>query len=561
MDKELCRDRILSENYSEFIIEYNGTPEEFMREYDEYCAQTIGYRYGMVYAELDDILPITPSKYSYKAVPKLYSEMDTQAVEATGAIRLQNVTGLNLKGQDIIIGIVDSGINYLHPAFRFSSGESRILSIWDQSASSGNMPDGFSYGAEYLNEQINEAIAADNPYDIVDIRDETGHGTFMAGVAAGSELLDENFTSPAPESMLAIVKLKQAKRYLRDYYLIDENAVAYQENDIMAGIRYLELVAARYRRPLVVCIGVGTSQGSHSGDSYLESVIDDLSGRRGTCAVVPTGNEGNSRHHFRGNVKDKEYVDVEIQVDRSFTMEIWCKSPDLLSIGIISPTGEIVPRIPARIRKSEVLNFLFENTVIYVDYEIVEQRSGNQLILVRFQNPTEGIWRIQVYGEKVAVGDFNIWLPVSEFVGNDTFFLTSNSDTTLTLPATASKAITTGGYNSNNGAFYVDSGRGFDVNGLINPDFVAPAYEIYGPSILNNYQRRSGTSGAAALTAGIAAQFFQWGIINGNQSDMTAADIKNYLIRGAIRNIRESYPNTQTGWGIVNAYNALDILR
>lgn len=560
-DSSRCREIIMSEDYADFITEYTSTTEEFEEENREYCPQIVGYRYALVYERTDRILPINPQVYSYRSVPKLYGEMDTQAVESTGSVRLQNLTGLNLDGSGVIIGVIDSGIDYMNEAFRYSSGDSRIVSIWDQSDNSGNTPEDFDYGTEYSQSDINEAIRSENPYDIVKSRDVTGHGTFMAGVAAGSENVQQDFIGAAPEAKIVVVKLKQAKKYLRDYYFIDENAVAYQENDIMAGIRYVERAGVKYRMPVVMCLGIGSSQGAHSGESYLETLINELAGRVGICVVAPTGNEGNARHHYQGRISSAEYVNVEMRADRSFTAELWGQSPDLFSVSIISPTGEVVPRIPAKIGQSDILSFIFENTKVYVDYRIVEQRTGAQLILMRFENPSVGIWRIQVYGDNITVGSFHIWLPITEFVGNGTYFLSPEPDVTLTAPSSSLRCITTGGYNSRNNTFYIDSGRGFNRDGARKPDITSPCVNVFGPVPGGGYQNRTGTSVAAALTAGASAQLLQWGFINGNDTNMNSQDIKNYLIRGADRSRDIVYPSEQWGWGTLNVYDALDILR
>lgn len=560
-DSSRCREIIMSEDYADFITEYTSTTEEFEEENKDYCPQIVGYRYALVYERTAMILPINPQVYSYRSVPKLYGEMDTQAVESTGSMRLQNLTGLNLDGSGVIIGVIDSGIDYMNEAFRYSSGDSRIVSIWDQSDNSGNTPEDFDYGTEYSQSDINGAIRSDNPYDIVKSRDVTGHGTFMAGVAAGSENVQQDFIGAAPEAKIVVVKLKQAKKYLRDYYFIDENAVAYQENDIMAGIRYVERAGVKYRMPVVMCLGIGSSQGAHSGESYLETLINELAGRVGICVVAPTGNEGNARHHYQGRISSTEYVNVEMRADRSFTAELWGQSPDLFSVSIISPTGEVVPRIPAKKGQSDILSFIFENTKVYVDYRIVEQRTGAQLILMRFENPSVGIWRIQVYGDNITVGSFHIWLPITEFVGNGTYFLSPEPDVTLTAPSSSLRCITTGGYNSRNNTFYIDSGRGFNRDGARKPDITSPCVNVFGPVPGGGYQNRTGTSVAAALTAGASAQLLQWGFINRNDTNMNSQDIKNYLIRGADRSRDIVYPSEQWGWGTLNVYDALDILR
>lgn len=108
-DSNECRNIITSEDYADFVIEYNTGQSEFAELYRDACPQIVGTRYGIVYEKLENILPIRVQEYSYRSVPKLYGEMDTEAVESIGSVRLQNVPGLNLRGQDVIIGVIDSG--------------------------------------------------------------------------------------------------------------------------------------------------------------------------------------------------------------------------------------------------------------------------------------------------------------------------------------------------------------------------------------------------------------------------------------------------------------------
>lgn len=556
-----CRDIILSEDYADIILEYAGMTKRFEETYKNYCPQPIGYKFGTLFYRLSDIIPLEINRTSYKAIPKIYGEMNTQAVEATGSIRLQQLPDLQLRGKDIIIGFVDSGIDYTHRVFRYSSGESRILSIWDQSGTTGNTPESYNYGTEYSQEDINEALRSDDPYSIVNVRDETGHGTIMAGAAAGNDDPENDFCGAAPEADIVVVKLKQAKKYLKNFYFIKDDAVAYQENDIMAGMIYLERVAARYGKPLVICLGIGTNQGDHSDTSYLATLINDLAGRAGFCVITPTGNEGNAKLHYQGTADNVEVRTFEVKAGRSFSMEIWGQPPDLLSVSITSPSGEVVPRIPARIGQSDVLTFLFERTVIYVDYRIVEQRSGAELILLRFENPSIGIWHINVYGSNIANGTFHAWLPIRQFVGENTYFISPEPNVTLTSPSDSKRAISVGGYDSSNGSFYINSGRGYTRSGIIKPDFTAPSVNVYVPLPGDGFGVRSGTSIGAALTAGAAAQLFEWGINDKNQPDMNSEDVKNFLIRGAERNPGQMYPDRQWGWGRMNVYNAFDILR
>lgn len=560
-----CENVAKSQEYADFMVDYSGnSAEQFFERYKEYCPINVGSGLDVLYDRINfdggrNMLML--SDVSYKALPKLYGEMDLYTAGVVGAIRVQNTAGLMLDGFGVILAIIDSGIDYTNNIFRYSSGESRIIEVWDQTGDEINPPPKYRYGTIYTREDINTALASENPLDIVNLTDKTGHGTFMAGIAAGNRDYENNFTGIAPEADIAIVKLKPAKQYLRDFYMIKEDAVAYQENDIIAGIDYLENLASKLGRPIVICLGGGTGSGARLGRTFLDRRIDEFAYKSGCCITVPTGNEGNQRHHFSGTIENNQVRTVEVRADRSFTMELWARSPDIIAVSITSPSGESVPRIPARIGQSEVLNFLFENTVIYVDYKIIEQRTGEELIMLRFQNPTIGIWKVDVYGSNIVNGVFNSWLPIRQFSGNGVYFLEPNPNETITPPGDAQGAITMAGFNSESNGVYVASGRGYTQDGSIKPDMSAPAVNITGPTKDGRYEQRTGTSIASAVCAGAAAQMLQWGVVKGNHPDMNSQDVKNFLVRGAVRTPGISYPNRENGYGQLNVYNAFDIFR
>ena len=217
-----CAERIISEDYADFIIEIGFRENEARQEYKDLCIQDIGYKFSTIYYPLSEINPISVGEDTYIAIPKLFGLMDTSAVEATGALRLQRVRGASLTGNGVIVGFIDTGIDYTNDIFKNVTGRTRILSIWDQSDQSGTPPQGIEFGSEYTREDIDSALQSENPYSIVPTKDTQGHGTFMAGVACGSEDVENDFIGAANESQIAVVKLKKAKKYLRDFYLIEE---------------------------------------------------------------------------------------------------------------------------------------------------------------------------------------------------------------------------------------------------------------------------------------------------------------------------------------------------
>ena len=560
-----CAERIISEDYADFIIEIGFRENEARQEYKDLCIQDIGYKFSAIYYPLSEINPISVGADTYIAIPKLFGLMDTSAVEATGALRLQRVRGASLTGNGVIVGFIDTGIDYTNDIFKNVTGRTRILSIWDQSDQSGTHPQGIEFGSEYTREDIDRALQSENPYSIVPTKDTQGHGTFMAGVACGSEDVENNFIGAANESQIAVVKLKKAKKYLRDFYLIEENVQdVYQENDIMQAVTYLRNLSRRESKPLVLVLGLGTGSGQRSGGSALSQQLNDLGEMIGCCVVTCAGNEGNARLHYKGSVLNKEYEDVELRVGEGtngFTMELWGNSPDIISVAFISPAGEMISRIPARVGQSDTVEFLLEKSKIDISYSLVEAGGGVELKFMRFIDPTPGVWIIRVYGNNILEGEYNIWLPIKQFIDKETYFLKPNPDITLTVPSTTQATITVAAYDNMTNALFTDSSRGFTRTNEIKPDITAPGVNVYGPGINNNYVRKSGTSVAAALVAGNCAQLMQWGIVEKNETQMKTNYIKNFLIRGAIRDRNIVYPSKEWGYGKVNVYEAFSILR
>ena len=560
---ENCREKIVSEKYVDFIWKSSWSPNGLESFLPEVCFQMINDFYDIYYVSREYLETRSRTDYEYEVFPKLYGLLENESLEASRILQIQNHPVLQLKGAGVILGFLDTGIDYTNSCFRNSVGKSRIIEIWDQSIQTGNTPDGIDYGSIYGREVINQALESDIPFSIVPSRDEIGHGTQLAAIAAGSLDKETGWIGAAPLADIAVVKLKPAKGYLKQYFGVKEDVVAYQENDIMLGLRYLHELALRERKPLVVCIGLGTNMGGHEGTSPLASYISAIGSRVGRCIVVAGGNEANQGHHFYGILKDgQEYEDVEFRVaegEYGITMELWGSSPDVLSVSLISPTGEMIPRPSAR-SGNQRFDFIFERTIIYIDFQPVEAQSGDQLIVIRMFFPLPGIWHLRVYGTNVLRRIFNIWLPVTGFIAEGTKFLSSNPDITLTGPSNAEIPITVGAYHVLNKSLYISSSRGFTRRGRIKPDLIAAGVDVktIGPG--NRSVSMTGTSIAASVTAGSAALILEWGIIRGNWPTMSSLEIKQLLIRGANRSNNELYPNRSWGYGTLNLYSAFEAL-
>lgn len=494
----------------------------------------------------------------YNSVPRLYTPLSTVSLENSGILQVQTQPALQLTGNGVVIGFVDTGIDYTHPAFRNSNGTTRIISIWDQTDRKGKKPSLFPYGTEYTENEINEALLLENPYEKVPVNDPEGHGTFIAGVASGSADEPQGFTGAAPDAGIIVVKLKPAKQYLRDFFYVSRNATAFQENDILSGIRYLTETADRMKKPLVICIALGSNQGSRTASLPLPVTLERLGQIQGITPVLAAGNEAGRFHHCSGSVTSLDSPsNVEILVPKGspgFTMELWGQAPQLFSVGFRSPAGETIPRIPVSLSAESRIPFILEQTVIHLKYDIVTV-SGQQLIIIRFENPTDGIWNLQIYGSQEIRREYNIWLPVTGFSDPDITFLTPDPYTTLTNPSSPDSIITTGAYQASTQSLYVHSGRGYTADNDIKPDFVSPGVNVTGPGPSGTYLERTGTSAAAALASGAAALLIQWGLQQTPPVYFTTRELKLYLIRGARRESDLSYPNREWGYGILDLYN------
>ena len=556
-----CKERILSNDYADVILDY-ALPDERLAELGyEYCFSNIDDEFRIVFLDRQEVMPISTSVYTYASIPKLYGLMQTFQADnlvETGNLQIQGPP-LSLKGRGVIIGFVDTGIRYQLDVFRNESGGSRILSIWDQTIQNGEPPEGFLYGTEYTREDIDRALQSQDPLDVVPTNDENGHGTAMASAAAGSILNQGlSFRGAAPEVDIAVVKLKGAKQYLRDYYMIADNAAAYQENDIMEAVKYLERMAGVFQRPVVIVLGIGTNMGDHRGNSPLSSYLGKIAVKRSRAVVVCGGNEGDKEHHYSAAMPEEVEMRVE-ENTKGFCMELWGDRVDIYSVRLRTPGGEVTPVIDFRNGSDSNYDFLFDRTLIYTRSSLTEKRSGNELIFLRFQNPTPGIWTIIVSpsGEERVRGSghFHIWLPITEFVDGGVYFLEPNPNVTLTEPSNAQNVITVSTYNGITGSWFSESGRGFTADDLVKPDFAAPGVQV--STILGS---RTGSSMAAALTAGCVAQFMEWSIVEGYAPYGGSRSIKSLFIRGAVRENNVTYPDERWGYGKLNISGTFEAL-
>ena len=517
-----------------------------------------GYIVGYInYAYVTQLLNDLGGDFLY-FLPRIMSPTDSQSNDASGITQVLNQQFLNLSGRGVIIGIVDTGIDYRKDAFKFEDGSTKILGIWDQTVD-GNRQDDLYFGSTYTSDDINRANRASDPYSIVPSVDEDGHGTFLASVAASNE--PGEYIGAAPKAYLLIVKLKKACQYLIDRYLVtNDNPNLYESTDYMLGMKYILDASEKFNMPIVMCIGMGTNDGAHDGSTLIEEYISFVSQRVGYAFVTAVGNEANAKHHTQGKIPATRAADrISIKVGEqgaSFTVIIHSPGYDKISAGVTSPTGEAVSRVSFQSGLEYSNQLVLENTRITLRYF----RDNNNNVIVSFKNATQGIWNIILYGDLIINGEYWAWLPITGQIRPTVEFLRPIPEYTIVIPSTALRAIKCGAYNSKDQSLLVSSSWGPTRLLRIAPDFVAPGVDVKG-IYPTGYGTMTGTSVAAAITAGIAALLFEWGIVNGNKPAMDSDLIRSYLISGCQRERNLAYPNIQWGFGKVNLYGTFEVIK
>ncbi len=554
-----------SEHFGDFIVKYMQNVENTMELFPGTTFQAVNEIFGILYVPLENTGELEITGTSYNSIPKCYTYMDMEAAGASGITRLHDHPYLKLRGKGTAVAVIDSGIDYQNEVFR-NAGGSRIAYLWDQSLEeesdmgAAKVP----YGRLFRKRDIDLALDSENPFSIVPSRDTNGHGTALAGIAAGNMVQGENFTGAAPEATLIIIKVKPAKQYLRNFYLYPPEAEVFQEDDVMMAIAFAIRLAKELGVPLSICVGIGSSQGAHLGTNALSQYVDYVANFSQVSVSVAAGNEGNTRNHSTGIFsQEREKIVTELRVaerEQGFTMEFWGEPPEIYELSIQSPTGEILKVSSSIGSRTQELSFVFVETKVYVNYILIERQTGYSLVYIRFFHPASGIWKIFTQGKNKQNVQFHMWLPVEGLISQDTYFLEPSPYTTVTAPGDARNSITATAYQHRDGSIYIAAGRGYTPNGMVTPHLAAPGVNVKVPLVRGGFGIRSGTSISAAQTAGIAALLFEWAIIRNNQPFFTGSSVKYYLQRGARREENMQYPNPEWGYGRVDLYHTFELL-
>lgn len=551
----------------ELIVKYSGDIGNIELEYPQISIVRLSNEYAIITLPqpMIDVL-VNRSEIEYIEKPKRLFFAINQGKRSSCIMSLYS-GNYNLSGKGVLVAIIDSGIDYRHPDFCNNNGTTRIISIWDQTIRKKDRPEGvmdewapparFKSGVEFTEAQINLALeqpTAQASYEICPSQDLSGHGTHVAGIAAGNGRASEGKnTGVAFDSSIIVVKLgtPRANSFPRT-------------TELMQAIDYVVNVARDRHMPISVNVSFGNNYGSHDGTSLLETYISDISNFWKSCIVTGTGNEGASKGHTSGSLlSGTEEVEFSIGTfESSMNLQIWKSYIDQFSISITHPNGKKVGTIK-EIQGTQ--RFTIENTQILLYYGEPSPYSPYQEIYLdfipKYDYIDSGIWTLELEPERIVWGEYNMWMPSSQVLNAGTGFFNPTENTTLTIPSTAIKVISVGAYDSYYDQFASFSGRGYTrQTKLVKPDLCAPGVDIMSTAPGGGYTLKSGTSMATPFVTGGAALLMEWGIVNGNDPFLYGEKVKAYLIKGA-RQLpsMNTYPNPTLGWGTLCVRDSLPV--
>ncbi len=504
--------------------------------------------------DLDAFLRLPQVEYAEK--PKRLYFADYQAMTASCIPPLWQ-SPFDLRGRGILVGCVDSGIDYSHPDFCHPDGTTRILRLWDQTID-GNPPQGYAIGTEYTKEDIDRALMMTDPVDrarVLPSRDTSGHGTAVMGIAAGNGSSGGlAYQGVANESDLLVVKMG-----------VSGPDSFPRTTELMMGIDYCIRQAMAFGRPLALNLSFGNSYGSHEGNSLVETYLNQMAQTGRNVICVGMGNEGAERGHTTALLTADSELVVELSVGQrqtGFNIQIWKSYVDDIRLELIAPSGSSTQIISPL---SEPGRYRLDNTMILVYYGYPSPYSRAQEIYLDLLPVNTyvdfGIWQIRLISGKIVSGTVDLWLPGGQALNQDTIFYRSTPDRTLTIPAAASEVISVGAYDSNLRTYADFSGRGYTrVTNQVKPDLAAPGVNITTTRSGGGYTSVTGTSFATPFVTGSAALLMEWGIVQGNDLYLYNQKVKAYLIAGARQLPAErEYPNPRIGWGVLCARDSLPV--
>ncbi|SCH41459.1 bile acid germinant receptor pseudoprotease CspC [Romboutsia sp. 1001713B170207_170306_H8] len=483
---------------------------------------------------------------------------DGETVSSASQVEyIENNPYITVKGEGVMIAIIDSGIDYLHPDFINDDNTSKIISIWDQNGNEDEKspPQGMIFGSEFTREDLNRAILENDPSLTVD---NIGTGTIAAGIASGSGRKNPLYKGVAPKSELVVVKLREYEGTFL------EGRINYINNDFLAAIKYIIDVAEKENKLTIINLTVG----ERSRSVILTNLLDtfEFLTRTGIVVVSGAGNEGNTNIHYEGILKNLSSTDVILEVGNQKALDItMCPNgPGRSGVQLISPSGELSYRVDYS-PDNEVYRgkFNLENTTYEIQAIYPWLLSGNGEVYIKINNIKPGIWTIRTFPEFVTTGEFDLYLPNGNLISSNTKFLDPNSFTTITLYGATDSVITVGAFNDKTNSMWIGSSKGpIRARTTIKPDIVAPGVDIISTFINQEYIKSTGTGVSSSLTCGVLALIMEYISLEGGyqRNSLFTQVLKTYLMLGATKSPIYTYPNDSQGYGILNLRSTIEAI-
>jgi subtilisin family serine protease len=468
-------------------------------------------------------------------------------IASVGGDYVESNPYLNVSGKNILVAVIDSGVDYLHKDLIDENNSSKILYLWDQESNSKPPPEGMIFGSEFTREEINTAI---QNQDQSLSSDSTGTGTMACGIIAGQGNINREYRGIARSVDLIVVKLREYK----DVYY--EGKTSYEMSDFLAALTYVFNIAIREKKPLIVNLTVGTISSINIEAAIIESY--GILEQSGIVLVSGAGNEGNTDIHFAGALVDGgSYRDVSIQNGNNTNLDIVIRGrgPDKFFLQIISPSGDISQIIryapDDRIYRGR---FYIEKTSYIVLNKFPWLESGDQRIEINLMDIKPGIWTLRLSPEFIIHGDFDVYLPNKALIDRTTRFTDSNSSATITKLGLANSVITIGTYNDKTNSLWIGSSKGNLSGNRVRPDIIAPGVDIISTYNFNEYNTATGTGVSSSIVCGSLALIIQYLEEESRVPKLSlfTEPLRTYLMIGATRQEIYTYPNISQGYGIFN---------
>ncbi len=468
------------------------------------------------------------------------------ATEEIGVNFFKNNPNITITGRGTLIAIADTGIDYLHKDFIYPDGTSKIVYLWDQTKE-GSPPEGFYIGTEYTREDINRAIANNDPSLS---QDEVGQGTMLSGICAGLGNVNSEYAGIAEDAELIIIKLGKIDGFYNSAMLFAASQYAYKK-------------AFELGRPVVINVSLGSSSlAGLTNRSNSEKAFFT----RGLCITAGAGNEGNTQTHTSGRILHAGgSVDIELELsedEEELSLELWLNKPDKADVIIVSPSGEESKSVGVSSYNRVTGLFDLEGTYYSITYVYPTTFSGQQFTNITLRNAKRGVWKIRLVGVYIINGIYNLYLPNRVLIKSGTRFRQVDPFFTINYPAIQDDLITVGAYNTINNSLWQSSSRGPTIENRLKPDLVAPGVNIIAAYPGNKYATITGTAAASAHVAGAAAMYFQYTFADGRYPNQAYVQkVKTFMQAGAKKNLNTVYPNTSAGYGSLDVRGMFDVLR